>query len=101
MRIVLLMLVFAFSAAPGCRQGVDPKPTPGAAIEVRGTLVAGAECPEVRTAAGKRYSLAGGTGAFKLGDEVCVRGKVAEVSFCMAGEATIAVESIAKASDCR
>lgn len=70
-------------------------------LVIRGTLTSeGVECPAMRGADGRLYTLAGrNTGGFKVGDKVCVRGKQAEMSFCMQG-VTIAVASIGPEKDC-
>ena len=46
-------------------------------------------------------SVGGDLGGFKVGDRVCVKGKFAEVSYCMAGEGTIAVEAIGPEASAR
>jgi hypothetical protein len=46
-------------------------------------------------------ALAGSLGSFKTGDRVCVRGKIAGASICMAGDATLTIESIDTESTCR
>jgi hypothetical protein len=62
-------------------------------ICIRGKLTdEGVECPALRSE-GELYTLAGESGEFEAGDEVCVCGAVADVSFCMQG-ATIAVTQI-------
>lgn len=53
----------------------------------------GIECPALRSENQSLYTLAGDTDGFEVGDEVCVCGSVAEVSFCMQGT-TIAVTHI-------
>ncbi len=73
---------------------------PGQTITIRGELVAGAECPLIVTRDDHRYSIGGDLGRFAVGDRVCVRGTIAEMSICMAGEATIALEWIAPADSC-
>lgn len=73
---------------------------PGKEIATRGRLVAGAECPMLETTDGHHYSLAGSLGSFKIGDLVCVRGKTADTSICMAGDATLTIESIDAESAC-
>lgn len=85
-------------AAAGCRE-LPAEVRPGDMLTVRGELAAGAECPMLIVGE-RRFSLAGSTGAFKPGDRVCVKGTVAEMSFCMAGEATIAVEAIGAEDAC-
>jgi len=67
---------------------------------VQGEIESGAECPMLATK-DRRFSLAGDLGKFVAGDRVCVRGRVAENSFCMSGEATIAITTIAAENDCR
>ena len=70
-------------------------------MSVRGVLVVGAECPEIRARNGRRYALSGDLGDHAFGEEVCLRGRVVAMSFCMAGEATLAIESIGPPGDCR
>ncbi|MGH7730858.1 MAG: DUF5818 domain-containing protein [Candidatus Eiseniibacteriota bacterium] len=98
----LLLLVAALLAAPvvGCKNTLPTKLVPGQAITVRGELAPGAECPMLVTAEGRRFSLAGDLGRFKTGDRACVMGTVAEISFCMAGEATISIAAIGPADSC-
>lgn len=69
-------------------------------MTVRGVLATGAECPEIRARDGRRFALSGSLGRFGTGDEVCVRGRVVAMSICMAGEATLAIESIGPPGDC-
>jgi len=61
----------------------------------RGTLTKeGIECPALRIEDNKAlYTLVGETVPFQAGDDVCVCGSVAEVSFCMQG-ITIAITHI-------
>lgn len=93
--ILALLLVLALAACRETQIG-----DPGAPLAVKGTLTTeGVECPAMRDAQGTLYTLAGGSGRFRPGDEVCVRGRRAEVSFCMQG-ITIAVDSIGPARDC-
>jgi hypothetical protein len=73
---------------------------PGKEITTRGLLAPGAECPMLEASDGHRYALAGSLGSFKTGDRVCVRGKVAGASICMAGDATLTIESIDTESTC-
>ena len=75
--------------------------TPGQEIKAHGLLAAGAECPMLEASDGHRYALAGSLGSFKTGDRVCVRGKIAGASICMAGDATLTLESIDVESACR
>ena len=93
--IVVLLLVLTLAA---CRE--SQVPTTGSVLVVKGRLTTeGVECIALRDANGTLYTLAGGSGSFRPGDEVCVRGRPAEVSSCMQG-ITIAVDSIGPASDC-
>ena len=63
-------------------------------LEVTGIITReGVECPALRTDRGDLYTLAGDTGRFRPGDRVTVRGRRAQMSFCMQGR-TIAVEEI-------
>jgi Protein of unknown function (DUF5818) len=97
--IICFMAVAAATLVAGCRD--EPtKVVPGQTVRIQGTLVAGAECATLVTKTGHRYSVGGDLGKFKLGDRVCVKGKFAEVSFCMAGEGTIAVEDIGPEGQC-
>jgi hypothetical protein len=58
----------------------------GEAICIRGHLTdEGIECPALRGENGVLYTLSGDTGRLEVGDEVCVCGTVAELSFCMQG----------------
>jgi hypothetical protein len=84
----------------GCRDDVPTKFEPGQTVTVRGTVEAGVECPALRIAPDRRVSLAGSLGRFAVGDRVCVRGTVAGMSICMAGEATVEVNAIAHADSC-
>lgn len=61
---------------------------------MKGTLTdEGAECQALRAMNGELYPLADNLNQFKNGDQVCVCGTVAEISFCMQGT-TIAVSWI-------
>jgi hypothetical protein len=95
-----LLLLLVAGIAGGCREDLPTKLGPGQAVSLSGEIAAGVECPMLVAAAGRRFSLAGDLGRFKPGDRVCVKGKVAEMSFCMAGEATIAVEAIGPEDSC-
>ncbi|MCX2725623.1 LysM peptidoglycan-binding domain-containing protein [Roseibium salinum] len=77
----------------------DPDaPDDGAGMRtVEGRLAHGAECMQINTPNGRSYSLTGTGSRFKAGDYVRVRGEIAEMSFCMQGEATINVESMVRA----
>ena len=85
----------------GCKGTAPAKLEAGQSVTLQGEVVSGAECPMLRLEGDRRVSLTGDLGRFGPGDRVCVRGTVAEMSFCMAGEATIAVTSIAPADSCR
>ncbi len=84
----------------GCRDDVPTKFEPGQTVTVRGTVAAGTECPQLVMTGDRRVSLAGSLGRFGVGDRVCVRGTVAGMSICMAGEATLEVNAIAHADSC-
>ena len=76
------------------------RPAAGQIITVNGELTVGAECLMIISASGLKYSLTGNPDRFKIGDRVCIRGKVAETSICMAGEATISIQEIGPENDC-
>lgn len=77
--------------------GPGPGPVFPGQINVVGTLTTqGAECPTLRGDNGQIYSLVGGTQGFRPGDRVRVRGRVAQMSFCMQGTA-VEVRSITPA----
>ena len=96
---VACMVTVAFLS--GCNEpSVPGKLTPGQEVTLKGRLVAGAECPMIEVEGGHRYAVAGELGAFKVGDWVCLRGVVAAMSICMAGEATITVRSIDTENAC-
>lgn len=66
----------------------------GKVVNIRGTLTAeGVECQAFRGDDGQLYTLTGNLGGFQTGDEVRVRGRIAEVSTCQQGT-TLTVESI-------
>ena len=88
-------------SAVGCASTGNSLVKPGKEITTRGLLTPGAECPMLEASDGHRYALAGSLGTFKTGDRVCVRGKVAGTSICMAGDATLSIESIEAESACR
>ena len=76
-------------------------PNEGDLICLRGRLTdEGVECPALRSEDQVLYTLAGDTGDFEVGDEVCVCGTTGGLSFCMQGT-TIAVTSISSSSDKR
>lgn len=85
--------------AEGCKDG-PAHLMPGQIVTVRGLLEPGAECPMIVTRDGHRYSLGGDLGRFTIGDRVCLKGAVAEVSTCMAGEANIAITAIGPEGSC-
>lgn len=99
-RLTIVGAAFIIVAA-GCRQGLPTKLEPGQTVTFRGQITAGTECPMLVVQTGHRFSLSGELGRFRVGDRVCVRGTIAQVSFCMAGEATIAVTSVAPEDSCR
>jgi len=95
--------LLAVVLAVGCKQTAETPPAkmvPGAEITLHGQLTVGAECPMIDIKDGRRFSLGGDLGQFKVGDRVCVRGTVAAMSTCMAGEATIEVKAIGPENAC-
>jgi hypothetical protein len=63
-------------------------------LQVTGTLTReGVECPLLRTAKGRTYTLAGDLKGFQSGDRVTVTGTPAQASICQQGM-TIEVESV-------
>src|SRR5262245_15503679 len=95
--IAVMAFVLAGSG-PCAKPAATPKP--GDPVTIHGKLTGeGVECPAMRDAAGTLYTLSGSLGAFKAGDEVCVKGRVAEVSTCMQG-VTLTVEWIKPRSEC-
>ena len=89
------------STALGCASTESHLVKPGKEITTHGLLAPGAECPMLEASDGRKYALAGSLGSFKTGDRVCVKGKVAGASICMAGDATLSIESIQDESACR
>ena len=76
----------------------DEPPAKGQIVCIAGHLTdEGVECPALRSDSGELYTLAGEAAPFDVGDEVCVCGSVAEMSFCMQGT-TIAVAEISSAA---
>ena len=59
----------------------------------------GVECPALRGADGRLYTLAGETGMLFVGAKVCVRGRVAQFSHCMQG-ITLEVRELVGAENC-
>ena len=100
MRRLLAVGIVLAAGIIGCKGDLPAKLGPGEAVTVRGELTAGAECPLLVTKEGRRFSIAGELGRFKTGDRVCVKGTVAEASFCMAGEATLSITAIAPEDSC-
>ena len=99
MRLWVAIVIVAAATAIGCKQESLPL-KPGQTHVVRGELIAGAECPMLVTTDGKRYSLIGELGRFKVGDRVCLKASIAQMSMCMAGEGTLAVEAIGPEDAC-
>lgn len=103
MRVLMTLLVIAAVLA-GCREQPSPqipaKMVPGATVTLRGKLAQGAECPLLVAANDRQFALGGDLGRFKIGDRVCVTGTVSEMSICMQGEATIAIQTIAPEDSC-
>lgn len=94
-----LALAAAFSG--GCRENLPATLSPGQVVTIRGEIAAGVECPMLVASGGRRFSLSGDLGQFKPGDRVCVKGTVAQASFCMAGEATVEIGTIGPEDACR
>ena len=80
--------------------GCAYRPAAGQLVMVKGELNAGAECLVLISKSGRRYSLTGNPGRFKIGDRVCIRGRVVDASICMAGEATISIQAIGSEDVC-
>jgi len=58
----------------------------GTTICIKGQLTdEGVECQALRTHSNELYTLVGDLKGFSVGDNVCVSGTVAEISFCMQG----------------
>lgn len=75
-------------------EGKLEKPQDGKGLTVRGKLTdEGVECPALRGDDGKLYTLLGDLKGHRPGDTVCVRARVAEISYCMQGT-TLSVEHI-------
>jgi len=95
--IIVALNASCASAGPIARDGV---------IEIVGTLTdQGIECPLLQGDDGQGYTLAGPGPTDNLGDlgpgaRLCVRGRLAEVSFCMQG-ITVAVEWLGPAEECQ
>src|SRR5262245_55831931 len=100
MRGTTLGVLFVAILSGGCKNDLPATLTPGQTLTVKGEITAGTECPMLATAGGRQLSLAGNLGRFKPGDRVCIRGRVAEVSFCMAGEGTISITAIGPENEC-
>ena len=99
MRYWVLVSVVAATLVIGCKQDSSPL-QPGQTHTVRGELVTWAECPMIVTKDGKRYSLIGELGRYKVGDRVCLKASIAQMSMCMAGEGTLSVEAIGPEDAC-
>ena len=76
------------------------RPAAGQLVMVKGELSVGAECLMLVSRNGRKYSLTGNPGRFKIGDRVCIRGRVAETSICMAGETTVSIQAIGSEDVC-
>lgn len=101
MRWLVIVGVVLAGGVAGCKQNLPAKVEPGQTVTVRGEIAAGAECPMLVARVDRRFSLSGDLGRFKAGDRVCVHGTIAQMSICMAGEATISILSIAPEDSCR
>ncbi len=96
-KIAALTALFAAALAMGGCAHSRPAAGP---LTIRGELANGVECPLLLARDGRRYSVTGSLGAFKVGDSVCIRGTIVETSICMAGDATVAIETIGPEADC-
>jgi hypothetical protein len=97
-RVILWVLL---AGVAGCKDDLPPKLEPGQTVTLRGEIASGAECPLLVIPGGRRFSLGGDLGRFRVGDRVCVHGTVAAMSICMEGEGNIALQSIAPEDSCR
>ena len=91
--ILFALLLFALAAAVPTRSQTSNQ------VSLDGTLTSeGVECPTMRTADDKLYSLALRTpqNAFFPGDKIHVEGTIAQVSICQQGT-TIEVEKLTPA----
>jgi hypothetical protein len=70
-----------------------PAKAKGKPLRVTGRLTQGVECPALRTADGKIYTLAGNLKGWKTGDRVTVTGTLAQASTCQQGT-TIDVKDV-------
>lgn len=90
----------SFLASADPEASADPDAGAAGEVCVRGRLTdEGVECPALRGADGRLYTLAGRLGGLALGAEACICGTVAELSTCMQGT-TLAITRIAPAADC-
>lgn len=100
MRCLVIVGVVLAAAVAGCRENLPAKVDPDQTVTIRGELGDGTECPMLIVSPERRFSLSGNLGRFKTGDRVCIHGTVAQMSYCMEGEATIAIVSIAPEDSC-
>jgi hypothetical protein len=100
MRTVMGAGVVLVALVAGCKEDLPTNLNPGQTVAFRGKLAAGVECPMLVVGTNRSFSLTGDLGSFKVGDRVCVKGTIAEVSICMAGEATIAITEIGREDAC-
>jgi uncharacterized protein DUF5818 len=100
MRCGIMVAVVLVAAVVGCKEDLPAKLDPEQTVTVSGEVATGTECPMLIVKPERRFSLSGSLGRFKVGDRVCVHGTVAQMSMCMAGEATIAIVSIAPEDSC-
>ena len=86
---VVAALVAALLAAACAQMDVAPPHQdlrPGDAVDVRGqTTDEGVECPAVRGEDGTLYTLAGAPAWVAPGQEVVIRGTIAETAICQQG----------------
>ncbi len=99
--LALLVGMVVLCMVASCREEMAvPDARSDSGVTVKGTITGeGVECLALRDSANKLYTLAGETGAYGPGDEVCVKGEISEFSYCMQGT-TIAVEWIGPVAAC-
>jgi hypothetical protein len=79
----------------------DPEPATVGEVCVRGRVTdEGIECPAMRGADGRLYTLAGDLAGLAPGAEACICGTVAELSTCMQGT-TLAITRTTPADSCK
>jgi len=93
--VLLLLVTLAASCSRPNAIVAEPEPpaAPPATVTVAGTLTdEGVECPALRAADGRLYTLLGEVDA-PVGAQVRVRGREVEISFCQQGT-TLQVDEV-------